>query len=319
MDLDSMEKILQYAQESGKALWEIVLESDMENRMVSREASWEKMRHTWRAMVESADSYSGQRRSRSGLVGGDGQKVSDYYATHASIGGTFTAQVIAQALAMGENNACMRRIVAAPTAGSCGVMPAVLIPLWRREQIPEDRMLEALYVACAIGGVIASRASISGAAGGCQAEVGSASAMAAGALTYLQGGSAPQIGHAVAMAIKNLLGLVCDPVAGLVEVPCVKRNVAGAMNAIAAADMAVAGVESRVPVDEVIDAMGDVGRRLPVEFRETAMGGLAVTPTGRAVQQRMQQSRKRQRTLTIKDSRWKLAAAPADAPAEGEA
>ena len=317
MDLDSMKRILDYSEQEHKAIWEIVLESDMENRMVSREASWEKMRHTWRAMVESADAYSGDLRSRSGLVGGDGRKVSDYYETRASIGGTFTAQVISQALAMGENNACMRRIVAAPTAGSCGVMPAVLIPLWRREKIPEDRMLEALYVTCAIGSVIASRASISGAAGGCQAEVGSASAMAAGALTYLQGGSSAQICHAVAIAVKNLLGLVCDPVAGLVEVPCVKRNVIGAMNAIAAADMAVAGVESRIPVDEVIDAMGDVGRRLPVEFRETAQGGLAVTPTGRAVQQRMQQSRKRYRTLTIKDSRWKLAAAQPDQTENG--
>ena len=298
MDLDSMKRILDYSEQEHKAIWEIVLESDMENRMVSREASWEKMRHTWRAMVESADAYSGDLRSRSGLVGGDGRKVSDYYETHASIGGTFTAQVISQALAMGENNACMRRIVAAPTAGSCGVMPA-------------------LYVTCAIGSVIASRASISGAAGGCQAEVGSASAMAAGALTYLQGGSSAQICHAVAIAVKNLLGLVCDPVAGLVEVPCVKRNVIGAMNAIAAADMAVAGVESRIPVDEVIDAMGDVGRRLPVEFRETAQGGLAVTPTGRAVQQRMQQSRKRYRTLTIKDSRWKLAAAQPDQTENG--
>ena len=168
-------------------------------------------------------------------------------------------------------------------------------------------MLQALYVTCAIGSVIATRASISGAAGGCQAEVGAASAMAAGALTYLHGGTGEQICHAVAISIKNLLGLVCDPVAGLVEVPCVKRNVIGAMNAIAAADMALAGVESRIPVDEVIDAMGDVGRRLPVEFRETALGGLAVTPTGREVKERMMKNRKRHRTLTIKDMRWKVA------------
>ena len=306
MDLDSLQKILAYSESEGKAIWEIALESDMENRMVTREASVEKMRHTWRAMVESADGYSGQRRSRSGLVGGDGQRVRDYYAGHESVGGAFTAQVIAEALSMGENNACMRRIVAAPTAGACGVMPAVLIPLWRQRGIDEDRMLEALYVTCAIGSVIATRASISGAAGGCQAEIGSASAMAAGALTYLQGGTSRQICNAVAMALKNLLGLVCDPVAGLVEVPCVKRNVAGAMNAIAAADMAMAGVESRIPVDEVIDAMGDVGRRLPVELRETALGGLAATPAGREVKAHMQKSRKRHRTLTIKDSRWKL-------------
>ena len=157
-----------------------------------------------------------------------------------------------------------------------------------------------------IGAVIAYKACIAGAAGGCQAEIGSASAMAAGALVTLRGGTAEQVCHAVAMALKNLLGLVCDPVAGLVEVPCVKRNVIGAMNAMAAADMALAGIESRIPVDEVIDAIGDVGRRLPVEFRETALGGLAVTPTGKAVKERMMGNRNKNRTLTIKDARWKL-------------
>ena len=151
----------------------------------------------------------------------------------------------------------------------------------------EEELLEALYVASGIGAVIAYRASISGAAGGCQAEIGTASAMAAGALVSLRGGTNEQIGHAVAMALKNLMGLVCDPVAGLVEVPCVKRNVIGAVNAISAADMALAGIESRIPVDEVIDAMGEVGRRMPVEFRETALGGLAATPTGKAVKERM--------------------------------
>ena len=167
-------------------------------------------------------------------------------------------------------------------------------------------MLQSLYVATGVGAVIAYKASISGAAGGCQAEVGSASAMAAGALVYLRGGSAEQICHGVAMAIKNMMGLVCDPVAGLVEVPCVKRNAGGAVNAVAAADMALAGIESQVPVDEVIDAMGEVGRRMPVEFRETALGGLAATPTGRAVMDKMMNGRKRRRTLTIKDARWKL-------------
>lgn len=167
-------------------------------------------------------------------------------------------------------------------------------------------MLEAMFVASGIGAVIAYRACIAGASGGCQAEIGSASAMAAGALVTLRGGTPEQVCHAVAMALKNLLGLVCDPIAGLVEVPCVKRNVIGAMNAMAAADMALAGIESRIPVDEVIDAMGDVGRRLPVEFRETALGGLAVTPTGKAVKEKMLGKRNKNRTLTIKDARWKL-------------
>ena len=196
-------------------------------------------------------------------------------------------EVIVQAISMAESNACMRRIVAAPTAGSCGVVPAVLLPLCEREHYTQHELLEALYVASGIGAVIAYRASISGAAGGCQAEIGTASAMAAGALVSLRGGTNEQIGHAVAMALKNLMGLVCDPVAGLVEVPCVKRNVIGAVNAISAADMALAGIESRIPVDEVIDAMGEVGRRMPVEFRETALGGLAATPTGRQAAERI--------------------------------
>lgn len=186
------------------------------------------------------------------------------------------------------------------------MMPAVLIPLYWRDNLSEDQMLEALFTASGIGAVIAYRACISGAAGGCQAEIGSASAMAAGALVYLRKGTGEQMCHAVAMALKNLMGLVCDPVAGLVEVPCVKRNVIGAVNAIAAADMALAGIESRIPVDEVIDAMGEVGRRLPVEFRETALGGLAATPTGKAVKKQLHGDKKKQRTLTIKDSRWKL-------------
>ena len=307
MDLDSMQRIIEQAKGLRKPIWQVVMDYDVETRMTTPETSMERMRATWRAMVDAADAYSGDRRSLSGLVGGDGERMRTYYRHHNSIGGEFTAEVIAQALAMGENNACMNRIVAAPTAGACGVMPAVLIPLWRKEGIPEDKMVEALYVSSAIGAVIAAKASISGAAGGCQAEIGSASAMAAGALTYLHGGMPEQICHAVAMALKNLMGLVCDPVAGLVEVPCVKRNVIGAMNAIAAADMALAGIQSRIPVDEVIEAMGDVGRRLPEEFRETALGGLAVTPTGRAVKERMAGNKKKHRTLTIKDGRWKMA------------
>ena len=166
------------------------------------------------------------------------------------------------------------------------MLPAVLLPLCKYEELSQHRILEALYVASGIGAVIAYKACIAGASGGCQAEIGTASAMAAGALVALRDGTGQQIGQA--MALKNLMGLVCDPVAGLVEVPCVKRNVIGAVNAISAADMALAGIESRIPVDEVIDAMGEVGRRMPVEFRETALGGLAATPTGRRVKQQMQ-------------------------------
>ena len=218
-------------------------------------------------MREASELYTGERRSVSGLVGGQGKLMREYAGANP-IGGEFTAQVIAEALSMGESNACMRRIVAAPTAGACGVLPAVLIPLYWRDNLSEDQMLEALFTASGIGAVIAYRACISGAAGGCQAEIGSASAMAAGALVYLRRGAGEQMCPAVAMAL--------------------------------------GGIDSRIPVDEVIDAMGEVGRRLPVEFRETALGGLAATPTGKAVKKQLHGDKKKQRTLTIKDSRWKL-------------
>ena len=287
MALDSMKEIFERSARENIPFWEIVLQYDMEECQVSRQASMAKMLLTWQAIQDAADSYTGTQRSVSGLVGGDGLKMRLYARRGESIGGEFMDEVIVQAISMAESNACMRRIVAAPTAGSCGVVPAVLLPLCEREHYTQHELLEALYVASGIGAVIAYRASISGAAGGCQAEIGTASAMAAGALVSLRGGTNEQIGHAVAMALKNLMGLVCDPVAGLVEVPCVKRNVIGAVNAISAADMALAGIESRIPVDEVIDAMGEVGRRMPVEFRETALGGLAATPTGKAVKERM--------------------------------
>ena len=287
MALDSMKEIFERSARENIPFWEIVLQYDMEERQVSRQASMAKMLSTWQAIQDAADSYTGTQRSVSGLVGGDGLKMRLYARRGESIGGEFMDEVIVQAISMAESNACMRRIVASPTAGSCGVVPAVLLPLCEREHYTQHELLEALYVASGIGAVIAYRASISGAAGGCQAEIGTASAMAACALVSLRGGTNEQIGHAVAMALKNLMGLVCDPVAGLVEVPCVKRNVIGAVNAISAADMALAGIESRIPVDEVIDAMGEVGRRMPVEFRETALGGLAATPTGKAVKERM--------------------------------
>ena len=282
MALDSMREIFDRMAEEGKPFWEIVLETDMEERQVTRNQSMAKMLTMWQAMSDAADGYTGRRRSVSGLVGGDGMKMRQYNLRGEAMTGGYVSEVIAEALSMAESNACMRRIVAAPTAGACGVLPAVLLPLCKYEELTQHQLLEALYVAAGIGEVIARKASIAGASGGCQAEIGTASAMAAGALVALRGGEneGEQIGHAVAMALKNLMGLVCDPVAGLVEVPCVKRNVIGAVNAVSAADMALAGIESRIPVDEVIDAMGEVGRRMPVEFRETALGGLAATPTG---------------------------------------
>ena len=287
MALDSMQEILERMEAEDKPFWQVVQDTDREERQVTAEASREKMRATWQAMLESVTAYQGERMSLSGLVGGDGERMRRYAREGQPLSGAYLQEVIATALCVGESNACMRKIVAAPTAGACGVLPAVLVPLYQSGQAGEEEILQALYVAAGIGAVVGYRACIAGAAGGCQAEIGTASAMAAGALTALRGGSGAQIGHAVAMALKNLMGLICDPVAGLVEVPCVKRNVVGAVNAVSCADMALAGITSRVPVDQVIDCMGDVGRRLPVEFRETALGGLAVTPFGRSVKEQM--------------------------------
>ena len=287
MALESMQEIFDAIEKTNQPFWRVVLATDMEEREVTEAASMERMRFTWQAMLDSVESYQGERRSVSGLVGGDGARVRDYAAKEKTLSGDYLTEVIATALSVGESNACMCKIVAAPTAVACGVLPAVLVPLYKQGNIEEEDILKALYVASGIGAVIAFRACIAGAAGGCQAEIGSASAMAAGALTAIRGGDAEQIGNAVAMALKNLMGLVCDPVAGLVEVPCVKRNVVGAVNAISCADMALAGVTSRIPVDQVIDCMGDVGRRMPVEFRETALGGLAVTPFGQSVKEKM--------------------------------
>ena len=297
MALASMSEIFERMARNGQEFWEVVLADDMDERQVSREASMAKMLTTWQAMQDAADSYTGRKRSVSGLVGGDGMKMRQYTFRGCAMTGGYVSEVIAEALSMAESNACMRRIVAAPTAGACGVLPAVLVPLYRRGAVDEEAIVRALYVAAGIGAVVGYRASISGASGGCQAEVGTAAAMAAGALVDLRGGGPEQIGHAVAMALKNLMGLVCDPVAGLVEVPCVKRNVIGAVNAVSAADMALAGIESRVPVDQVIDCMGDVGRRLPVELRETALGGLAATPFGQSVKAKREERRSQEQEL----------------------
>lgn len=261
-------------------LWEAVLEDDRRDRGVERSESFQKMSGLWHAMVRSVQDYDGGRRSASGLVGGAGLLME---SAEDTLCGPFLQEVIATALKTGECNACMGRIVAAPTAGASGVMPAVLLPVQHKYALSDDEMVHALYVAAGFGQVIATRASISGAEGGCQAEIGSASAMAATALVHLRGGTPQQMATACAMALKNMLGLVCDPVAGLVEIPCVKRNTAGAVNALSCADMALAGITCAIPCDEVIDAMRAVGDALPASLRETGQGGLAATPTARRI------------------------------------
>lgn len=284
MAFEALSQILAICQKESIDFAEAVLREDMKDRLVDREASIRQMTAMWESMCEASDSYDASRKSNSGLVGGAGGVMANYVAKGDTLCGDAMGRVIAQALQMGESNACMKRIVAAPTAGACGVLPAVLIPLFRED----PNTIRALFVAAGIGQVIATRASIAGASGGCQAEIGSASAMAAGALVYLRGGSCEQILAAVAMSLKNLLGLVCDPVSGLVEVPCVKRNVIGAVNAMSAADMALAGIQSMIPADQVIDAMKEVGDLMDISLRETGRGGLAATRRGVEIRERLQ-------------------------------
>jgi L-serine dehydratase len=290
MSFRSLEEILSQCVKLQKPFWRVILEDDMEERMTSERESIGKMELLYLTMKNADSAYDAGLMSASKLVGGDGARMSRAILEEKVLGGPFIGEVIAKALKMGESNACMKKIVAAPTAGSCGVIPAVLLSYEEKYQASLQQMVEALYVASGIGEVIAARAFLAGAAGGCQAEIGSASAMAAGALAYLNGGDNESIAHAAAMALKNLLGLVCDTVGGLVEVPCVKRNVVGAVNAIASADMAVAGIHSQIPPDEVIDAMREVGEALPRSLRETGEGGLAATPTGQEIMNRLMKS-----------------------------
>ncbi len=277
----SISELLELSERLGEPLWKTVQLADCEEQDITPEKSWETMANMLSVMRSSLAGYERTRRSVSGLSGGDGGLMEDYLRSGKSISGPLLGEIIAAALKMGECNACMKRIVAAPTAGACGVLPAVLLPCQRSLGAPDERVIEALYVAAGVGSVIATRASISGAECGCQAEIGTASAMAAAALVHLAGGTAREAVNASALALKGLMGLVCDPVGGLVEVPCVKRNVTGAVNALASAEMSLAGIVSRVPPDEVIDAMREVGEKMDPTLRETGEGGLAGTETGK--------------------------------------
>jgi L-serine dehydratase len=254
---------------------------------VSKEHVFSVMRDKLLVMRESA--VAGVQpgvKSTSGITGGDGLRMMRY-AEGSPLSGTFTSKAVARAIAIGEYNAGMGKIVAAPTAGSCGIIPGAVITLMEEKQVSVVDTVMALITAGAIGMVITNLASIAGAEGGCQAECGSAAAMAAAALVEAQGGSPSAVAEAVAMALKMQLGLVCDPVAGLVEVPCIKRNAGGVSIAITAAEMALAGIKSVIPVDEVVDAMREVGEALPASLRETGQGGLAATPTGLAIRQKV--------------------------------
>ena len=283
----SLEEICKEAAATGCSFWELIQKDDCRERQIAQEESFVQLQRMYQAMKEADQDYDETLHSRSGLVGTDGGKLEHYVEQEEPICGDFLGRVMEKAVKMGESNACMKRIVAAPTAGACGVIPAVFLSYEEYCKETENRMVEALFVSAGIGAVIAENASIAGASGGCQAEIGSASAMAAGGLAYLQGGDAECIANAAAFALKNMLGLTCDPVCGLVEVPCIKRNSAGAVNAAVSAQMAMAGIKRAIPADEVIDSMRRIGNALPAALRETSEGGLAVTESARKIAERM--------------------------------
>ncbi len=279
MSFSKMSEIIEASQTKNLPLWKVILEDDVQERKVTEKESFSRMEKMLDAMLEADKKYDPNLRSQSGLSGGDGARLEAFRKKENRLIGTFLAMVMEKAVKMAESNACMGRIVAAPTAGSCGVIPAVLLTYLEEKNVEKTRVVEALFVAAGIGQVIAETASISGAEGGCQAEIGSASSMAAGALTYLENGDNEQIANASALAMKNMLGLTCDPVAGLVEVPCIKRNVSGAVNAIISCQMSMAGIKSAIPVDEVFETMGRIGKLIPACLRETSLEGLAATPS----------------------------------------
>ncbi|PSL51152.1 L-serine dehydratase [Salsuginibacillus halophilus] len=264
---------------------EVMIQQEIHEKGKTRDEVLQTMEERLDIMEQAVDrGINEDVESVSGLTGGDGKRLAAYAAKQNTLSGPVLLDAVAKAMATNEVNAAMGTICATPTAGSAGVVPGTLFAVKDQLNPTREDMVKFLFTSGAFGMVVANNASISGAAGGCQAEVGSAAGMAAAAITELAGGTPEQSGHAMAMTLKNMLGLVCDPVAGLVEVPCVKRNAAGASIALMAADMALAGIESRIPVDEVITAMYKIGENMSDDLKETARGGLAATPTGRRLE-----------------------------------
>lgn len=276
----SIEELVNTANEEGTTISEITLMDQAFSMECSQEQIIERMAFQYEVMKSAVENgLNPNIRSTSGLTGGDAYRLKVVRDEEKTLCGSFFSGALMRAVSVAEVNASMGRIVASPTAGSCGILPGAIITMQKERNLSDDVCVKALLTASAIGMVIAKNASLSGAEGGCQAECGSAAAMAAGALVELAGGTPEQISNAVAIAIKNILGLVCDPVAGLVEIPCIKRNAAGVANAIVAAEMALADIKSAIPADEVIVAMKQVGDKMSSSLKETAEGGLAKTPT----------------------------------------
>ena len=279
---ESIQELVEEAEKRNVRISQLVLEDQAISMEKSELEIYEKMEMSFQIMRESVQAgMDKEQKSTSGLTGGEGFLMNQYAMNNGGLSGSFMTKAIARALSAACCNASMGKIVAAPTAGSCGILPGCLVSLFEDKGFEEKDIVMSMFTAAAFGMVIAARASIAGAQGGCQAECGSASAMAAAALVELSGGSPRQCADALAIALSSQMGLVCDPVAGLVEIPCIKRNASGMMIAFSSADMVLAGIDAKIPADECLDAMAEVGECLPKSLKETAKGGLATTPTGK--------------------------------------
>lgn len=285
----SIEELVSDATSKNLPISELVIQAECKDMNVSRNDVWRKMKHNLDTMrlAVSRGAHGIGVYSKTGLTGGDAVKIKDYRKSRKTLSGDMIMSAVQSAIATNEVNAAMGVVCATPTAGSSGTLPGVLFTLEKRLGLDEEQMVRFLFTAGGFGMVIANNACIAGATGGCQAEVGSASGMGAAAAVEVAGGTPKQSANAMAIAISNLLGLVCDPIAGLVEVPCINRNAIGASNALISADMALAGCESMIPADEVISAMDKVGKNMPESLRETGIGGLAGTPTGQEIRMRI--------------------------------
>jgi L-serine dehydratase len=275
------EELLKICFEENISLSEYAIRYEMENREISKEELYKKMKKNLKVMIDSANSGMDKEiYSVSGLIGGDAYKVKKYLEKGNSLTGETMVLAMAMALSSSEVNAAMGKIVACPTAGSCGILPSVILTAGKKLKKSEEELIIALFAASAVGMIIGMNATLSGAEGGCQAECGSAAAMGAAAVVEMMGGTPKMSLDAAAIILKNVLGLVCDPVAGLVEIPCAKRNVSGAISALSIADLVMAGVDSKIPFDDAVSAMYKVGKCLPASLRETAEGGVAITKAG---------------------------------------
>jgi L-serine dehydratase len=278
---NSGRKLVALCREKNISISELVLIEEMGNTKMNREEVLGRLDEVLSIMENSAShSLTNEVETLGGLIGGEGKKMMEYLLSGDTIAGEWVIKAMARAFACSEYNASMGKICAAPTAGSCGIIPGAILTVGEKFCMERDNLLKGLLVSSGIGKIISENATVSGAEGGCQAECGAAAAMAAGAIVEMRGGSPEQSLHAASIALKNIMGLICDPIAGLVESPCSKRNASGVVNAMISADMALSGVESVVPFDEVVEAMYNVGRGMHQDFKETAKGGIAITETG---------------------------------------